>query len=260
MGPAPANHNPMRILVWNLNHRAACHPIPEWIAGAIGAQDPDVIVLTEYVEGDDHNKFLSSVAALGLESWDISPKTSRQNQVLIASRHRLQRGTLAAPSLHKSVPPNALHVVLEDSGLNVLGFRMPAFEGKERPLKRDVWQWLLSAAEILRVDASVIAGDFNTAPGDSVTTCGDCLEQLSRSGWQHVLPSSGFSWKHARYGTRRQLDHIFFSPALPPAHADYLWGFQSLAADAASGKVGIPDHAILLATCAQSYSGIRGLD
>jgi len=146
------------------------------------------------------------------------------------------------------VPSNALHVILEDSGLNVLGFRMPAFENEDRPFKRDLWQWPLKAAEILRTDLSVIAGDFNTAPRDSPTTCGDCLEQLASSGWQHVLPNSGFSWKDARHVTEHQIDHIFLSPVLPPAHADYLWGFRSVAADAAAGKVGIPDHAILLAT------------
>ena len=120
---------------------------------------------------------------------------------------------------------------------------MPAVEDQERPFKRDVWQWLLNAAEILRANPSMIAGDFNTVPGDPATTCGDCLEQLSRSGWQHARPKSGFSWKDARHGTERQLDHIFLSPA----RAEYLWDFQSLAADAASGKVGIPDHVILLA-------------
>jgi len=167
---------------------------------------------------------------------------------LIASRQRLRRGKLAAPPLHKSVPSNALHVVLEDSGLNVLGFRMPAFEDQDRPLKRAVWQWLLDTAESLRTNQSVIAGDFNTAPRDLATDCGDCLEQLSHGGWQHALPSSGFSWKGGPNGTERQIDHLFLSPALRPARAEYLWGFQSLAADAASGKVGIPDHAILLAT------------
>lgn len=238
----------MRILTWNLNHRAARRAIPDWIVSAIEPLNPDVVVLTEYVEGDDHAKFLASLAGLGLCSSHISLRASGENQVLIASRHRLRRGKLTAPSLHKSVPSNALHVVLEESGVNVLGFRMPAFEGKERPFKRDVWQWLLNAAEILRANPSVIAGDFNTAPGDQAATCGDCLEQLARGGWQHALPSSGFSWKGGSHGTERQIDHLFLSPALPPARAEYLWGFQSLAADAGSGKVGIPDHAILLAT------------
>ena len=238
----------MRVLTWNVNHRAARRTIPDWIAAAIEGCKPDVVVLTEYVEGDDHGKFLSSLASQGLVSTEISCRTPRENQVLIASRQRLRRGELAAPALHRSVPSNALHVVLEDSGLNVLGFRMPAFEKEDRALKRPVWQWLLDSAETLRASPAVIAGDLNTAPGDDAKTCGDCLGELSQSGWQHVRPDSGFSWKSAQHGTQRQLDHVFFSPALPPAQAEYLWGFHSLADDAASGNVGIPDHAILLAS------------
>jgi hypothetical protein len=41
----------MKLLAWNLNHRAAPRRIPSWIAIAINEQAPDVLVLTEYVEG-----------------------------------------------------------------------------------------------------------------------------------------------------------------------------------------------------------------
>ena len=120
----------MRLLTWNLNHRAARRRIPDWIGAAITSQNPDVIVLTEYVEGDDHERFVSQLASQGLKSCDQSAKTPGQNQILIASRHGLRLGALNAPPLHESVPSNFLHVVLEDSGINVLGFRMPAFEAE----------------------------------------------------------------------------------------------------------------------------------
>ena len=236
----------MLLLTWNLNHRAARRRIPAWIVTAIAAQNPDVVVLTEYVEGVDHESFVSSLASLGLSSCVWSSAAKGQNQILIASRQELCRGDLMAPPLHESVPSNALHVVLKDTRVNILGFRMPAFEGKARPLKREVWNWLQNAGATLRQLPSVITGDFNTAPGDSRTYCGDCLEQMSSDGWQHVLPGSGFSWKSARYGTERVIDHTFLSPTFPAAQAAYLWDFHSLAENAASGIVGFPDHAILI--------------
>jgi hypothetical protein len=51
----------MKLLAWNLNHRAARRRIPSWIATAINEQAPDVLVLTEYVEGPDHDSFLATL-------------------------------------------------------------------------------------------------------------------------------------------------------------------------------------------------------
>jgi hypothetical protein len=76
----------MKLLTWNLNHRAARQRIPSWIAGAINEQTPDILVLTEYVEGPDHDHFLADLDASGLSTCSCSTQPGRQNQVLIASR------------------------------------------------------------------------------------------------------------------------------------------------------------------------------
>lgn len=237
----------MNVLVWNLNHRAAQRRIPAWIAPAIHRSLPDVAILTEYVEGPDHQHFLKQLAALGLPFASVSKATRGENQILIASKLPQERGHLVAPSLHSSVPPNALHVRLPQSGTNCLGFRLPAFSGTDQQFRRPTWEWLLSAAEELKGVPSVIGGDFNTALGDSDAKCGDCLRRLSTMGWQHVQPSSGCSFRHSS-GSERLIDHLFASPAFIEADADYSWEFQALDAEAASGKVGIPDHAMLIAS------------
>ena len=76
----------MKLLAWNLNHRAARRQIPLWIAAAINEQAPDILVLTEYVEGPDHDFFLASLNANGLSEFSCSTQPGRENQVLIASR------------------------------------------------------------------------------------------------------------------------------------------------------------------------------
>jgi hypothetical protein len=176
----------MRLLAWNLNHRAARRPIPSWIATAIVERALDVLVLTEYVEGPDHDSFLATLKANGLCKFSCTPQPGRENQLLIASSDTQRRYELVAPDIHPSVPPNILEVSLASSGVTVLGFRMPAFVGKgSRALKRLTWNWLLGEADRLRAGSALIVGDFNTAPGDSEARCGDCLEKLTQSGWQH---------------------------------------------------------------------------
>jgi hypothetical protein len=49
----------MKLLAWNLNHRAARHRIADWIGSAIVGHSADVVVLTEYIEGPDRERFLS---------------------------------------------------------------------------------------------------------------------------------------------------------------------------------------------------------
>jgi hypothetical protein len=74
----------MKLLAWNLNHRAARRQIPSWIAAAINEQAPDILVLTEYVEGPDHDFFLTSLNANGLSEFSCSAQPGRENQVLIS--------------------------------------------------------------------------------------------------------------------------------------------------------------------------------
>jgi hypothetical protein len=242
----------MKLLAWNLNHRAARRQIPSWIAAAINEQAPDILVLTEYVEGPDHNLFLASLNTNGLSEFSCSTQPGRENQVLIASRDMQRRYELVAPHVHRSVPPNILGVSLGSPDLAVLGFRMPAFAAKERALKRLTWNWLLGEANRLRAGSALIVGDFNTAPGDCEARCGDCLANLIRDGWQHARPLTGYSWRHPQFGTERQIDHIFLSASLVPRRVEYLWDFERLAPEGTSRKVGRPDHAMLVCEFAQA--------
>jgi len=236
----------MKLLAWNVNHRAKRQRVPLWIATAINAQAPDVIVLTEYVEGLDHGSFLATLNAGGLCTFTCSEQPGNENQVLIGSRYAQRRYALVTPDIHPSVPSNVLEVSLASPELTVLGFRMPAFEGKEHALKRPTWNWLLGEADRLRARSALIVGDFNTAPDDPESHCGDCFETLIQGGWQHVRPASGYSWRHPQSRTERQIDHIFLSASLVPIRIEYLWGFERLTPKGASGKVGCPDHAMLV--------------
>jgi hypothetical protein len=96
----------VRILNWNLNHRAARRPVPRWISEAIAQQHADVVVLTEYVTGPDHERFVGELAAIGLPHVAKGERIGRENEVLIAAREPLATGTIQAPAIHPSVPSN----------------------------------------------------------------------------------------------------------------------------------------------------------
>lgn len=241
----------MRVLAWNLNHRAAQRRIPGWISKSVASYNPDAAIFTEYVHGDDHECFLEELGTQGLLHASLTQRPPGENQLLIVSRAPHSQVSIVAPPIHSSVQPNVIHVALNTSGLQIVGFRMPAFTGPGRTrLKRLTWDWLLSVAAELRNLPCVIAGDFNTAPDDGTASCGEYFQLLSSIGW-HLPPAVGYSWRHPRSGATRRIDHALLSPRLAPGRAEYSWKFHDLAPDASSGKVGLADHAMLLVEVGQ---------
>lgn len=59
----------MKILTWNINHRISKKKIPREMAEALASLSPDIIVLTEYVEGPSHNQFLADLKSNGFSDW-----------------------------------------------------------------------------------------------------------------------------------------------------------------------------------------------
>lgn len=237
----------MRIVSWNLNHRAARRSIPAWVAESLAAVRPDVAILTEYVPGLDHDRFCSELTALGLPFISASEFVQGNNSVLIGTREEHSPGPMKAPPIYESIPPNVLHVVLGGSGLNVLGIRIPDFSKAEfRHLKRPTWNWLLNVAAELQPSRAVIAGDLNTALGDRASTCGGCLEQMASSSWTHAIPPAGSSWYSSKGGPGRRIDHAFASPSLRVVRAEYDWDFRKRSSEAAKNNPGCPDHAMLI--------------
>jgi endonuclease/exonuclease/phosphatase family metal-dependent hydrolase len=133
-----------------------------------------------------------------------------------------------------------------ESGVELLGFRMPAYEGTDRPMKRRTWEWLIDALKTLRDRPAIIIGDFNTAFGDSVSRCGDCLDALTESGWRPAVPADGFSWRGRTNGTERRIDLAFLSPSATARSVSYSWSFRDIGEEASAMQIGRPDHAMLL--------------
>jgi hypothetical protein len=236
----------MRILSWNLNHRAGVRAIPDWLVPAIEAESPDVLVCTAYVRGPRHVELLAAFRAMGLRHSDVTaPQAGGANCVLLAARESLLGGPVRTPEgSPPSVEAGFLHAILEESGVHVFGFRMPDF-GKMLTEKRHTFDWLTEAIEPYLQEPTLVIGDFNTAPGDSRRFCGDRLETLMQRGWRLAIPVDGASF-YTPSGHPRRIDLAFVSPLLSVMSTEYSWRFQDLSPDATRRRAGILDHAMLL--------------
>lgn len=242
----------MVLITWNVNHRARPKPVPALVAEAIASLRPDVAVLTEYVPGPSHMAFLEGLAFIGLEHALVSPQAPKENQVLVASRSPMEAGTIKAPHIAPSVPSNVLHVQLTLAGLEILGVRIPDY-GKQLPIKRQCWDWIITTAKELRERPSVILGDFNTDPKYPLAKCGDRISMLANDGWEHAVPLDGASYWTLR-GQGVRIDHAFVSRHFAVRCARYVSRNGPYALGGRNGKA-LSDHAALLVDIAPRAGG-----
>ena len=234
----------LRIVAWNLNHKTRQKAIPPRLVEVLGSINADVFVLNEYVHGDKRPPFLAQLSERGYPFWQVSRVTPvGENHVLIASRHRIEHGTIQAPPIEKSVPSNFLHVVLPQDGCEILGLRIPDYS-KEPDTKRACWNWIIETASVTKNRPFVMIGDFNTDPDDPSTLCKNCIGKLIDDGWQLASPKEGSSWWSTK-GKPFRIDHAFVSQHFNVLESRYvaeLGGLSSLGSDRNS----LSDHAPLL--------------
>ncbi len=213
------------------------------MAPAIASVGPDLVVLTGYVPGPGHDRFLAELEAVGLAHALWTERVAGQNSVLIAARTPLVPGGFRATTGDESFPSNVLHACLPDDGVEVLGVRIPDYS-RLLALKRVCWDWVLEAADVLRSRRSIILGDFNTDPSSSIARCGDRITRLVEKGWMHASPETGSSYVGPG-GASVCIDHAFLSG---------LWGVAEASCVTDGGGIqfsgkhtgALSDHAALL--------------
>jgi hypothetical protein len=218
---------------------------------------PDVVLLSEYVEGPDHCRFVTEMAGNGLPHHSFSTRVQGQNQTAIFSRIPQAAGVKLATELDPSIAPNFLHSRI--GGAGYISFRMPAFKTVFRGLKRATWKLLDATLEALNSESTVIGGDFNSAiEDDDEFGCGDCLRALAHKGWIHARPESGFSWKHARSRRERAIVHVFASPGFRVVRSVYSWDFLERVPETKMGIAGHRDHALVVVDLEPVWTGAVG--
>lgn len=199
----------MRILAWNIRQGGGSRLAG--IAGAIAAQDADVLVISEYRGGAAGLRLRAMLAGIGYPHVSRAEPPPGRNGVLIAAKARFRDRGVADPALPE--PYRMIDAVFP--GLHLTGVYMPNLRAKE-----PYWDRLIAALPDRARAACLVVGDFNTCrafvdePGaiDATAHYLDKIEAIGFSDlWRRRFPDGReYSWySHRRNGFR--IDHAFFS-------------------------------------------------
>jgi len=231
----------MRVVAWNVNHRTRARAVPRALTDGLVALSPDVVVLTEYVPGPDHETMCARFGALGFPYVHMSTLSAGHNQVVIASRSVSSRGSFR---LEKSAPNaecNFLHVHLESDDLDIVGFRVPAY--KDPTHKAAYWRRFEARVRPLVDRRIIMTGDFNTHLGRSGCVGAEALHRLQGTGWHVETPAEGGSYL-SRKGKQTTIDHALVGRPLRVGDARYVLTHGSYVF-AGTREDAMSDHAVL---------------
>jgi len=233
----------LRIVAWNLNHRTYKKAIPQGLPEGIISLQPDVVVLTEYVEGPGHVAFCDALYSGGLVTPLRTPiKGGRHNQVLIVSSSTASRGTFAPPDTLGHASSNCLRVRLDDPSIDVVGLRVPDYKSTKETLA--YWDWFETAVGPLSTYPTVIIGDLNVDPRSNDPGA-DHLRRLVDAGWQLPDPTGPWSYIPHSEGAPSRLDHALVSPGLTVNATAYITSKNGYPF-AGDGSAYFSDHALLV--------------
>lgn len=217
----------IRVATWNINHRAGKGPLKraEPTADAIAALDADIVVLTEYVRQPKREEILPFLMDRGWKHHMVTPLDPGWNSLLIVSRLEIDKGRIEVPPIDAFAPPGALHVIVPEYEMNVLGIRIPYYSKPEyRSIRAEYWRWFMSISQNVLDEPFVIIGDMNTDPLYPPRDYGDRLFQMAQAGWLHALPEAGWSYKGnaTKDGCEKRLDHAFVTQHFELTTAEYV--------------------------------------
>lgn len=196
----------MRIVSLNVNHRTRPSPIPSGLALSIGDLEPDVVVLTEYVKGPDHEPFTNQMHEMGFRHSAISQhveykRGAWQNQVFILSRRPLVDVRLHRDAPEPQANTNILTVTV--GAIRLVGLRAPSYKGRQW---LDFWHWIGEAAQ-----GDVAIGDFNVDPGRGRARDKVLDGFLAKGDWNLVHAAGEWSYEGPT-GRRSCIDHCVVAP------------------------------------------------
>jgi endonuclease/exonuclease/phosphatase family metal-dependent hydrolase len=255
----------MRLVTWNVAHQAKESPIPPALYACLRAlveeRRPDVLVLTEFVDGPSREHVHATLEGLGFSRKPVvsdryhTPRGLPHNQVLITARVPLKRGDLEIPALgvpgaEAAARPNFLHAKLPSAGLEIVGLRAPAY--KVSAERKAYWRAVreIAATADTRDLRLVLIGDLNASPAHQ-SPGGQALRHLRQVGWQ--VPNPVGDWSYRRRGAKSppvtsKIDHVIARPPVRVLTAEWV---TEVGGHALAGREDAPsDHAALCADLA----------
>jgi exonuclease III len=225
------------IATWNLHHMGNEVGIPWEVVAVIERVRPDVLVLTEYVDRGGRADFVAALARIGYRNPRHSEagKEPRQNQVLVASLHEQEDGSLEAPKVDEAARTNFLHQRLPGPGLelDLIGFRAPHYQSEKpvNPKKLVDYWWQFKKMALGEVNRRVVfIGDFNIGTKDVDVPGREAIASLVRKGFRLVGEEGG-------------LDRALLSPV---ARLKSFSVIEAIGDQWLTGEGGLSDHPMLV--------------
>jgi hypothetical protein len=212
---------------------------------AIASLDIDVLVLTEYVDGDHQNGFKDALRDIGFDSLAVSVKAPRQNQVLLAARTELaDDGLLPLPGHTEAATTNWLHRRLPDWKLEVVGFRAPLYLDADD--RTSYWRQVEAIAQSGRDRRILFLGDFQLDPSTDTRPCAQIFPRLTGDGFTLAQPKGDWSCHSGNGNGGTRIDHALATPSLRFSDARYLYKVgRHVLAGPTNGTGPLSDHALL---------------
>ena len=237
----------MRFATWNLNNRVGTvrfRPEAALAAARLGA---DVIAFTEYYPQSGHDVFCATLAEAGwphqLPANGLEELPEKANRVLLVSKVRIEPHRLTLPDFDLQFPANMVAARLPDSGISILGIRVPAYESKDRTQLLKSWAWLEATAGQWRDSPAIILGDLNITPNPSRGPRAKHFRNILQGGWQRAEPAGGVSY-FAQGEPCSEIDHVLATAACRIGPASYVTDVEGF--KLAGGHGAISDHAALV--------------
>jgi hypothetical protein len=235
----------IKIATWNLNHRIRKKEIPDSFFSIMKALNPDLFVLTEYVDCDERLPFKQRLEQIGYTKISVSARIAGQNQVLIASRVDHELGDLQPPSFDQAAVSNFLHVGVPVWDIEIVGLRVPWYTLSSE--RTSYWRELEKIIDSVKSRKIIFIGDFNCDPNRSRTFGARKINSLREEGWQVPVPQGGdWSYISSNGKKRSSIDHVIGSPHIDgKIHGRYIAEVNWHVAAGVKEREPISDHAIL---------------
>ncbi len=233
----------MKVVAWNLAHQVKKRPIPDYLVEVIQDLEADTVLFNEYVDDESREPFKTAMREAGYVWQAVSFTPTVHNQIYAASRFAFEVGDLQPPQFDGSAISNFLHLKFNDSPVEMVGLRAPAYEKAAE--RHAYWKELGEIMESAKNRSILFAGDVNFDPFVKTKQVGAaCLPFPLAEGYQVPNPAGDWSYLgHSGKGFR--IDHVLHTSYIEISEVEYLDRIRGRFLAGEKIKMPISDHAAL---------------